>query len=154
MKKIVSKQKEEDLKVDVTNDAEMVALGIRLPNLTPRDQSIWTKTDKEKALLKKAKHSYHGEFSSKWGFTKKPIPVYAKLIVTIKPSKSFMIKDSETGKNLYKTTFSHKCGQSDIPAILSKYVEEDRKLKVAYPLVVKYSWNGKTYGPKELPFWY
>ena len=34
------KKKEEDKRVDVNNDAEMVALGIRNPFVTPRDPSV------------------------------------------------------------------------------------------------------------------
>ena len=33
-------QSDEELRVDVYNDAEMVALGIRVPPLAPRDPSM------------------------------------------------------------------------------------------------------------------
>ena len=47
------KKKEEDKRVDVNNDAEMVALGIRTPVVTPPHPSLWTKTEKEFTARKK-----------------------------------------------------------------------------------------------------
>lgn len=153
MKKIIEKQTTRDEKVNVYNDAEMVSLGIRNPKVTPRDPAVWTKTLEEKAKARVARHSIKTQFSSGGNSSPKSIPVYSKLIVYIKPSEKFQAIDGKTGKRFKKTVFSHKCGQSDIPSILAKYVERDAKLNVSYSLVTKYSWNGKTYGAKELPFW-
>lgn len=152
MKKFVEKQTKEE-RVNVYNDEEMVALGIRKPKVSPRDPSVWTKTLEEKAKARVAKNSIKTQFSTGLGQPSRSIPVYGKLIVYIKPSSKFCIMDKKTGKKINKTVFSHKCGQSNIPTILSKYAEKDNKLNMSYSLVTKYSWNGKTYNPKEIPFW-
>lgn len=145
MKKI-KKQREVE-PVDIYNDAEMVALGLRLPAYPGRDESVWSKTAKEKALLKKMKHSCTTKLDRGWGASPKSIPIPGKLIVRIKPSDKFIMVTKE-GKILKKTTYFHECIQSDIPRILSKYVEKNNSI------VINYSWNGKTYNPKEVPFWY
>jgi hypothetical protein len=133
-------RKVENPPVDVTDDKMMMSLGIRLKNLASRDTSVWTKTIKEKEELKKAKNSDFSTFSSKWGYSKRIIPVYSKLIITIKPNSKNIITDKHGNKHI-KTTFSHKCGQSDIVKILSNYDG-----------VVKYSWNGRDY-TTGLPYW-
>lgn len=145
MKKI--KKQREVKPVDIHNDAEMVALGLRLPAYPGRDESVWSKTAKEKALLKKMKHSCTTKLDRGWGAPPKSIPIPGRLIVRIKPSDNFIMVTKE-GKILKKTTYSHKCIQSDIPRILSKYTEKGNSI------VISYSWNGKTYNPKEVPFWY
>lgn len=152
MKKVIEKQTREE-KVNVYNDTEMVALGIRNPKVTPRDPAVWTKTLEEKAKARVARNTIKTQFSSVGGSCSRSIPVSGKLIVYIKPSERFLALDPKSGKKFKKTVFSHKCGQSDIPHILAKYVERDTKLNMSYSLVTKYSWNGKTFGPKELPFW-
>ena len=149
MKKI-RKQKENEPDY-VHNDAEMVALGLRNPIYPGRDQSVWSKTDKEKAFLKKMKHSCTSDLDRGWGAPIKSIPIPGKLIVRIKPSDNFTVV-AKDGRMMKKTTYSQKCIQSDIPRILSKYAESDGK--VSYSKVINYSWNGKTYNPKEIPFWY
>ena len=48
--------KEKEIKkVNIYDDAEMIRLGLRQPPVQPRDESVWSKTDKERALLKKYK---------------------------------------------------------------------------------------------------
>lgn len=123
--------------VDVHNDALMVSLGIRPRNVQPRDPSVWTKTDKEKKILKKLRNRYKPKFKSSSIAPKKHIPVYAKLIVQVN-SKAFP-----------KTTYSHMCWQSDIQQILNNYVDKDGR-----PAYTKYHWNGQDYKPGTLPFWY
>ena len=152
MKKLVEKQTKEE-RVNVYNNEEMVALGIRKPKVSPRDPNVWTKTLEEKAKARVAKNSIKAQFSSGWGHSTKSIPVRGKLVVYIKPSNKFCMIDKNTGKKIKKTVYSHNCGQSDIPNILSKYMEKDDKLNMSYSLVTKYSWNGKTYNSKEVPFW-
>lgn len=125
-------QSDEELRVDVYNDAEMVALGMRVPPLAPRDPSVWTKTPSEKFILKRERARDKTEFLTRWAGKKKSIPVYDKLIVRLH-------KAPKGGKN----TLSIKCGQSDIPKILARYKDN----------VVNYSWNGKTYTRTSLPFW-
>lgn len=139
-------------RVNVYNDAEMVSLGIRLPKLTSRDSSVWSKTLSEKERLRDVRKSFKTKFVSGYKTSNKSIPVYSKLIVYIKPSDNFTIFDKKTGKTFNQTVFSHKCKQSDIPVLLSKYKEKDPNFG-DYSLVIKYSWNGKTYSPKDLPFW-
>lgn len=122
--------------VDVHNDELMVMLGIRCPNLQPRDPSVWTKTPREKKELKKMRLR-HKHIKLTGGVCPiKSIPVMSKLIVQI------------IGKNVPKTTFSYECLQSDIPRILCQHVNEKGESIVRY-----YKWNGKEYSPKTLPFW-
>lgn len=49
--------KEEKItRINVHNDEEMRRAGlIRQPLVEPRDETVWSKTDKERALLKKYK---------------------------------------------------------------------------------------------------
>lgn len=150
MKKVVEKQTKDE-KVNVYDDVEMVSLGIRKPVLTPRDPSVWTKTLSEKAAVRVHRNKKYN-FVTKWGYRQKSIPVYSKLIVTIKPSARFTMVNKK-GERVNKTTYSFNCGQSDIPRILSKFVEIDKASKITYPLVKSYYWNGKTYKPSQLPFW-
>lgn len=128
--------------VDVHDDALMVELGIHLPNVKPIDPAIFSKTDAEKELLAKYRKMFKGKMTGN-NISNKNIPIYGKLIITIVPDKEFMMvnKNKET---VCKTTWSYQCGQADIPRILSKFG----------PLVVKYSWLGKEYDRKKLPFWY
>lgn len=55
--KEVKKAKEKEIKkINIHNDEEMRNNGlIRYPKLEPRDESVWTKTDKERQLLRKYK---------------------------------------------------------------------------------------------------
>lgn len=152
MKKKIEK-KEENLRVDVNNDAEMVALGIRPKNLEPRDPSVWTKSRQDKKNAKLVKHHLKHAFEyTKWPAPKRSIPISGKLIVLIKKDKKFSEKQSDR-KFIYKTTFSHKCNQSDIPELLSKYTTLNKNNENV-SLVVKYKWNGKEYQYGELPFWF
>lgn len=138
MKKKFEKN-EEDLRVDVSNDAEMVALGIRPKNLEPRDPSIWTKSsiDKKNAKLVRqyTKHYFEG---TRWAAPQRSIPIPGKLIVQLKRNKAFK-----------HTTYSYKCMQHDIPRILGHY-----RVGKNESLINWYKWNGKTYNHAELPFWY
>lgn len=43
--------------VDLSNDQECIALGLRNPVVPPRIESLWRKTDKERKQLKKLKRS-------------------------------------------------------------------------------------------------
>lgn len=130
MKKDVTLEKKKSEKVDVYNDHLMVTLQLRQPPLDPRDESVWTKSEEEKKELKKFRKL---KFDlGNWGAPKKIIPIPGKLIVQVRGFK--------------KTTYSHNCIQSSIPSILNKYKENGD--------IIKYSWNGKTYAPDVLPFWY
>ena len=130
-KKVVKQVKnEEELRVDVQNDAQMVAPGIRVPPRIPRDPSVWTKSSSEKFILKREKARDRSKFLTRWAGKKKAIPVYGKLIIQLNEAKP-------------KSTLSIKCGQSDIPKIIAKYKDH----------LVKYAWSGKTYTGTQLPFW-
>ncbi len=115
--------------LDLKNEELCIYLGIHPRNATPRDPSVWTKTPKEKQELKKLRlrHKHDKMFGSIP--EEATIPVYDKLILYIKKGP----------------TYSIKCGQSDIKHILNKYGLNN---------ILKYSWNGKTYKPGVLPFWY
>ena len=132
--------------VNCNDEKEMESLGYRHP-LVPRDQTVWTKTEFEKKLLKKMKRRFKNyEFSSNWGYTKLHIPCYDKLIVQIYKNPDFLKRN---GFPVSHTTFKFFCGQSDISYILSKFVDES-----GHSFVRWYKFNGKEYKPDELPFYY
>lgn len=136
MKKTKAKK---DLWVDVNNDDVMREMGFLRPfPVTPRES--WKKTPAERRALRKYRHMFKGDghfhnIPSK--FTK----VRSKLIINLYKNKKFS-----------KTTYSIECWQDDIPQILSEFQMENRKTGVSTSLVRKYSWNGKTYDPRTLPF--
>lgn len=133
-------QREEDRWIDVHNDEVMREMGFLRPfNQAARDKSVWTKTPSERHLLSKFR----------WGTSRnmhlhsvpvKHIPIRAKLIIQLKKNKKYP-----------KTTYSTECWQHEIDDILMKYCQSSAGL--AESLVAKYTFNGKTYGPKERPFW-
>lgn len=133
------KKSEEDLKVDIHNDKEMVELGIRVRPLEPRDPSIWVKNDVEKKNAKLVKQLTKNYFNvTRWAFKPRPIPVPGKLIIQLNKNDQFK-----------HTTYSYECMQHDIPRILGHY-----RVGKNDTLINWYKWNGKTYSPSELPFWY
>lgn len=131
----MKKSKEKIKAVDIHDDALLVKLGIRNPNLQPRAVDVWTKTPNEKRLLKEAKNRCTYKFVSGSPIRMKSIPVRAKLIV---------YTDGSYGKS----TYSFNCLQSDIQLILSKFRNAGKDA------VKKYSWNGKSYRSTEVPFWH
>lgn len=145
--------------VDVHNDAEMVAIGIRVPLATPIDESVWTKTDAEKKELAKKRAVLKHYFDHTKGVStarKWSIPLRDKLIITIRNHPKFRkIKKNKKGEIVtnYKTTFSHVCGQSEIKDVLKMFEVYDKQTKSKISLVEKYYWNGKEYAPNVLPAW-
>jgi hypothetical protein len=125
-------QKTEEARINVHDDVLMTeTLAIRPPHLKGRDKSLWTKTEFERNALDKAKHrvkKYDMHFHTK---PYEIIPVVAKLVVYLRKS------------NRGKSTFSFECKQSSVKNILLKFGKT----------LLKYSYNGKTYQPDELPFW-
>lgn len=121
------KKKEEDKKVDVHNDSEMVSLGIRCPLMTPRDPSVWTKTEKERKAWKRQRR--FPAPTSRWAPPVKPSRFTGRLIVHV--------------RGLDKTTYCHNCPEIDIPYLLSKYKSEDSS-------IIKVFWNGKEIDPERL----
>lgn len=124
--------------VDVHNDALMVSLGIRQPDLSPKDPECWTKTSKEKKILKRLRKRHKHSITTSSIIPSRFIPVYSKLIIQLYKNDQFN-----------KTTYSTMCWQSDIANILSRYMSIKNK-----SLVSKYYWNGKWYKSNELPFWH
>lgn len=129
----------EDIWVDVHDEALMVSLGIHPKQAEPRDESVWTKTPKEKRLLasmrRKSKKFYGGLTPVK------PIPVECKLIIYLKKNKRFP-----------KTTYSVICRQHKIGEHLGRYIIMDKNGNIN-SLVDHYYYNGKTYRPNERPYW-
>lgn len=137
-------QQEEDRWIDVHNDDVMREMGFFRPfNQAPRDESVWTKTPYERRILQSVKHSRDKNEDMHFHSTpEKFIKVPGKLIIQLRKNRVFP-----------KTTYSTECWQSDIQDILSKYVVTNHKLKITKSVIAKYTWNGKTYYPGELPFW-
>lgn len=108
----------------------------RVESYVSRDPSVWTKTLKEKKILKTQrrihKHSLKSKSSTPW----KEIPVYGKIILYLKPGP--------LDKENFKSTVSFECGQADVPEIVNKRKNQ----------LIKYFWNGRTYFPGEFPFWH
>lgn len=137
--------------VSINDKDFMISLGIHPKNAEPRDPSVWTKTDKEKTDLKKMRLRHKKNRMTGSISYERPIPFYDTLIVHIKADSSYAVKRNKDGspdRSTIKTTHSIKCGQSDIPFILAKFVNTKGD-----NIVTKYRWNGKTYSPSELPFW-
>ncbi len=139
MKKKIKKI--DDDKVNVYDDDLMIELGLRCPKFIPRDESLWTKTEKEKKILKKERCRHKGKMHFH-SIPYKSIPVEAKLIVYLKKNNIFP-----------RTTYSTKCLQSDINNILSKYYVQNSKDKREECLIVKYKYNDIEYRPDERPVW-
>lgn len=152
MKKIQKKEHNSGW-IDVSNDDLMVSLGIRNPKIQPRDPSVWTKTKSEKKSAKWARRQLKHAFDHcNWSAPHRSVDIPGKLIIRIKKTSKFSGVMSN-GVKFYKTTFSHDCKLSDISSVLSKYMIRGKD-KQNVTLVQWYKWNGKTYYPGELPFWY
>lgn len=119
--------KKEVKPVDVNNDAMMVAEGIRNPFVRKRDQSVWSKSDKERKAWKKRRHFPVPD--TRWSPPTKYTGFTGKLIVNV--------------RGLEKTTFSHTCLETDIQYLLSKYKSD----KCA---IVRAFWNGREINPEGL----
>lgn len=135
-------REEEDRWIDVHDDNVMREMGFFRPfNQTPRDRSVWTKTPNERRLLKEFRHSVKEEMRT--GVPpRKIIPVRAKLIIQLKKNRKYP-----------KTTYSTECWQHEIGDILSQYFQRNNKTNYVENIVAKYTFNGRTYGPNERPFW-
>lgn len=142
--------------VNVYDDEWMDELGIlyRKPGFV-KDPSVWTKTPKEKEALKKARRIKH-KFASLSVGVPRPMPFYDKLIIQFTNDRHLKkVYAKNYGKVPSKTTISIKCGQSDIPNVIGKYVGSMKdKLgnDIPFSLVAKYKWNGTWYTPDQLPY--
>lgn len=135
-------QKEEDRWIDVHNDDVMREMGFTRPFIqAPRDASVWTKNPHEKHILKLVRNQVKLEMRP-YSLPVKHIPVRTKLIIQLKKNKKFP-----------KTTYSVECWQHEISSILRKYVRRNSKTGYIESLVAKYTFNNRTYGPNERPFW-
>ena len=127
--------------VNVYDDELMVKLGIRPPMVAPRDKSVWTKTQFEQKTLKSLRRNRrHIHFHT---VPEKSIPVRAKLIIYLKKNDKFP-----------KTTYSTMCWQNEINSILLNYYQKNKKTGFNECLILKYSYNGKTYSPEQRPYWF
>lgn len=135
MKKERLKKTANDGKINVHDDELMVSLGMRYPDLKPKDPSVWTKTPEEVRMLKVLRRRHKGKMHFHT-IPIKHIPVRARLIVQLKKNKIFP-----------KSTYSSECYMHEIGDILSKYYQDKNCL------IVKYSYNGRTYEHWERPFW-
>lgn len=113
--------------VDVNNDAQMVALGIRPSHVKPRDPSVWTKTEKERKAWRKQRHFPAPD--TRWAAPVRPSRFIGRLIVHV--------------KGLDKTTYRHDCPETDLAYLLGKYKNE-------HCTIVKAFWNGKQIDPERL----
>jgi hypothetical protein len=140
MKKSKSKSNQsEDIWIDIHNDDVMRENGLIRPRLQePRDMSVWSRTLQERVTLRKFKRHGHSHFHTS---PAKFIPVYGKLIITLKKNNKFA-----------NTVYSVKCHQHSIPDIISRYCVKNKNGDYIN-VVSKYYWNGKTYSPREVPFW-
>jgi len=128
----MAKKSKEDKPVNVNDDNSMREAGFMRPYpVTPRDPEVWTKSNREKKALKKLRR-VHKEDMHFNNCPHKPIRVESKLIIFLKKNKIYD-----------KSTYSIKCWQSDVPEIVRSFDKN----------VIKYSFNGKTYAPNEVPFW-
>ena len=116
--------------IDVKNDEAIRNAGFFRG--LPVSELDWSKTEKEKAALKKARYANSSEDGHFYNFGCGYIPVKSKVIIYLKKNKQFP-----------KTTYSVECYQHSLPEVLSKYKE----------YLKKYYWCGKTYEPNSLPFW-
>lgn len=141
------KGSQEEAKIDIHNDDEMRENGLWRPyDQTPRDPSVWTKTKKEKEDLKNMKSRWKKEDMHFHSIPVKQTNIKAKLIV-------YLGKEANKVKKFDRTTYSSQCYLHNIENVLSKYKVWNNKMKRFDNLVVKYSYNGKTYEPHERPFW-
>lgn len=140
MKKETTKKKEIQ-SVNIHDDELMCKLGFRPIKQVPRDKSVWSKTQNEHRILKDIKYSAKKEDMHFHTIPPKRATICSKLIVYLEPNKVFP-----------KSTYSQECFNTHINDVLGKFRVFDSKVKLTRSVVVKYSFNGRTYGPDELPY--
>ena len=134
-------QEKDDRWIDVHDDAVMREMGFNRFEKTPRDESVWTKTPRERQLLKKIRHTWKGLDLHFHSVPPKRGTVRAKLIVQLKSNDVFP-----------KSTYSFECLNTHISDILGKFKVIDPVTGWSESVVAKYSYNGRTYAPNELPY--
>lgn len=135
-------QKEKDRWINVHDDNVMREMGFMRPfNQAPRDKSVWQKTPNERRLLRNVKHSEKNRNMHFHTVPTKRATVCAKLIIQLKPNKVFP-----------KSTYSQECLNTRIRDVLGRFQITNPKTEYSQSVVAKYSYNGKTYAPNELPY--
>lgn len=122
---------------DVHDSALKISLGIEPPDMSPKDPTVWTKTPKEKKLLKKYRKRHKKDILVSGCAPIRHTPIYGTLIVYI------------LGKKLPKTTFSYYCNLAEIREVLNKFRGKSGQSTVRY-----YIWLGKRYDVTQTPYWY
>lgn len=128
--------------INVHDDAVMREMGFSRFDRVPRDESVWTKTPKERQLLKKMKHTYKDMNPHFHSIPPKRATFRAKLIIQLKPNNIFP-----------KSTYSQECLNTHISDVLEKFEIIDSVTRWPESIVAKYSYNGRTYAPNELPYY-
>ena len=128
--------------IDVHDDAVMREMGFSRFERIPRDESVWTKTPRERQLLKKIRNTYKDLDPHFHSVPPKRGTVRAKLIIQLKSNNVFS-----------KSTYSFECLNTHISNVLEKFKVIDPVTRWLESVVVKYSYNGKTYAPNELPYY-
>ncbi len=134
-------QDKDDRWIDVHDDAVMREMGFSRFERVPRDESVWSKTPRERQLLKKIRHAYKGMDLHFHSVPPKRATVCAKLIVQLKPNDVFP-----------KSTYSQECLNTHISDVLGKFKIVDPVTGWSESVVAKYSYNGRTYAPNEVPY--
>lgn len=115
--------------VNVHSEKEMIEAGLRIfHSLIGRDDTVWSKTKKERKQLDRIKYSA-GEISKNSCAPRKTSYLRDKLIVYLKKNKNFD-----------KSTYSIICWKHEIPFIISSFINNKGD-----SLVNKYYFNGRTY---------
>ena len=131
----------DDRWINVHDDAVMREMGFTRFERIPRDESVWTKTPRERQLLKKLRHTLKGLDLHFHSVPSKRGTVRAKLIVQLKSNDVFS-----------KSTYSQECLNTHISDVLEKFKVIDPVTGWSESVVTKYSYNGRTYAPNELPY--
>lgn len=137
-----SNSSEENRWINVHDDNVMREMGFLRPFVQSlRDKSVWEKSAYDRKMLKKFRNSGRNIDMHFHTIPQKVIKVRCNLIINLRKNKKFN-----------KTTYSIECWQHEIPFILSKFSVKNKSGNDVN-IIRKYSWNGKTYNPNELPFW-
>lgn len=139
MEKDFNIQEEEFNMQDIVNDPYAMFnehIWLTLP-ATPRDPSVWTKTPKEKAILKRMR-KYRFNLGN-WGGPVAKGPVKYRLTIHLASTKPYSVKTRKGVKVVCQTTVSTMCYPEDVADIVAIYRRNND--------VRKYHYNGKTYEP-------
>lgn len=142
MKKETTKKVSSDNWINVHDDKVMCEMGFPRYAITPRDESVWIKTEKERETLKKLKHTCKNWDSRCYSIPLRRATVNSKLIITLKRNKVFP-----------KSVYSQMCLNTSISDALEKFLVIDPVTGWKESVVAKYYYNGREYYPNELPYY-